>query len=265
MTTGAAGAALFVKCRYRQAEAEMMTLSELALSDGSAFEKYIQSKREGSGFAPWLREATSSPLVGAELALQLLERLPEAREGCPRSMEADLLVGAQMLEASVRGSAELVKTNLRLFPCKWEEGERRYQHICSRLEEREKYRGIFQITKSIAVIGISDSVDKPAYYVPAYLKEQGFQVSGVHPRGHSTLADNTVIRLTDLQSPPDMVVVFRRSDKVLDHLDEILRSSPKVVWLQLGIRNDDFAATLRERQITVVSDRCAKLEHQRMI
>ena len=264
MASGAIAAALFAKCRYSRAEAEMSLLSQAALSDGSAFENYIKAKRAGEDVEPWLREATSSPLRAAEAALDLVDRLPEARENCPRTMIPDLLVGAHLLEASVLGSVELVRANLELFPSPWEEGERRLQKVCFRLRERDEYQSLFRAAETIAVIGISDSHEKPAYYVPSYLKTRGYRIWGVHPRGESAVAERTVRKLTELASRPDLVVIFRASDKVSEHLPELLEVSPAAVWLQLGIVNEDFANALRQQHIKVVSDRCAMLELQKL-
>ena len=264
IVSGAAGAALFVKGRYSEAEPEMTLLSQIALSDGDAFESYIRAKRAGRDVEAWLREATLSPLRAAEAALGLADRLPHARKSCPRIMTPDLLVGAHLLEASVRGSVELARANLKLFPAPWKEGESRLQKVCSRLRERDDYRSLFRAVETIAVIGISDKSDKPAFYVPSYLKEKGYRIWGVHPRRESILADHTVTKLTDLRSAPDLVLIFRASEKVREHLDEIRETRPKAVWLQLGIADEEFAGALRKHQISVVSDRCAMLEHQKL-
>lgn len=264
ITTGAAGAALFTKCRYSQGEKTMGLLSQLALSDGRVFENYLKAKRAGEESQSWLREATLTPLQAAEAALELVEQLPEARATCPKPMTADLRVAARLLETSARCSIELVQANIKLFDTPWEEAKTRIQIVCSRLAERDSYRRIFEETRTVAVVGISDSEEKPAYYVPSYLKKQGCRIWGVHPRGENSMADHTVTRLSELEAVPDLVLIFRDPTKVSEHLEEILNLSPPVVWLQLGITNESFAGTLQENNIHIVSDRCAMIEHQKL-
>ncbi|MFA5506048.1 MAG: CoA-binding protein [Vulcanimicrobiota bacterium] len=264
MVAGAAGAALYVKCRYSTAAEPMARLEEMALSDGGAFEGYIRAKRAGEDVVPWLKQATESPLSGAETTLGLLEQLPEALQACPRSMTADLLAGAHLLEASTRATVELVKTNLRFFPSPWKVGQDRLAAIQSRLQERDLYRAVFQEAKTVAVIGISEKTEKPAYYVPAYLKQKGHQIWGVHPSGKNSLAERSATQLREFDAAPDMVVFFRRSELLMEHLDDVLGARPRTVWLQQGIVNDEFAKALEDRGIRVVSDRCSMVEHQKL-
>ena len=264
MTTGAAGAALFVKCRYYTAKREVEQLARLALKDGRAFEDYLRAKHKGEETTSSLRAATEIPLSAAELALRLLEQLPEARATCPRPMGADLDVGAHLLEASVRANLRLVKTNLRLFPEGWSEGETRLSNALARSEERERYRQGFQEIRTVAVIGISGNTDKPAYYVPAFLKARGYIIWGVRPDGRSELAERTATDLPSLGGTPDLVLLFRKSESISEHLDELLAVQPKVVWMQQGIQNEEVTTTLQARGVIVVSNRCAKLEFQRV-
>ena len=179
-------------------------------------------------------------------------------------MIADLLVGACLLDASTRGNLKLVETNLRLFYSGWSEGESRLRAVQTRLDERDAFAHLFGATESIAVIGISDEPNKPAFYVPSYLKEQGYRLWGIHPRGNSDLAEQTTLELKDLNNAPDLVLIFRRSEKVSEHLDDLLSVLPRFVWMQQGIRNDEVAEALRAKGVTVVSDRCAMVEHQKL-
>jgi uncharacterized protein len=264
MTAGAIGAALFAKCRYSPAIQEMEVLKELALADGGGFENYLRAKRAGEEVTPWLIQATESPLKAAEVSLQLLDRLPLARKACPKCMLADLAVGADLLESSVRGNLKLVAANLRLFPSGWSEGMGRVNAVSSWLVERDLYRRLFEMVETVVVVGISDDIEKPACYVPTYFKEKGYRILGVHPRGYSEVAERTTTQLRDLGSSPDLVLIFRRSDKVPEHLDDLLSVLPKAVWMQQGIHHEAVASALRASGVTVVSDRCAMLEHQKL-
>lgn len=123
----------------------------------------------------------------------------------------------------------------------------------------------------IAVIGFHRDSMKPAHYVPEYMHRQGYTVIPVNPalagRGESFFGSKAVSTLAEITTPVDVVEVFRRSDKVHEHLDDILSMNPlpRVVWLQLGIRDDEVARQLTERGIDVVQDRCMLADHRALL
>ena len=123
----------------------------------------------------------------------------------------------------------------------------------------------------IAVIGFHRDSMKPAHYVPEYMHRQGYTVIPVNPalagRGESFFGAKAVSTLAEITTPVDVVEVFRRSDKVHEHLDDILSMNPlpRVVWLQLGIRDDEVARQLTERGIDVVQDRCMLADHRALL
>jgi len=123
--------------------------------------------------------------------------------------------------------------------------------------------------RTIAVLGANPRPDRPAHYVPAYLKGHGYRVIPVNAlhTDKELFGEPVRGRLDEIGEAVDIVDVFRRADALEGHLDEILAMSPRprIVWLQQGIRNDDFTATLIEEGIQVVQDRCAKAEHARLI
>ncbi|HEX2863229.1 MAG TPA: CoA-binding protein [Deinococcales bacterium] len=141
--------------------------------------------------------------------------------------------------------------------------------VARELTSTAEVRGVLEAARTVAVVGFSADEGKPAHYVPAYLEEQGYRVLAVSPalasRGALAFGRPVVATLAELGEPVDVVDVFRRSDKVGDHLEDILamRPAPKVVWLQLGIRNDEVAARLVERGVSVVQDRCMLADHRR--
>lgn len=119
-------------------------------------------------------------------------------------------------------------------------------------------------TKRIAVLGIKTEAasDQPAYYVPAFAAERGFEIVPVpvyYPEATEILGQPVVRKVVDA-APVDMVNVFRRPKDLAAHLDDILAAKPKSVWLQQGIRDDAFAAKLSAAGITVVQDRCLLVE-----
>jgi predicted CoA-binding protein len=123
----------------------------------------------------------------------------------------------------------------------------------------------------IAVVGFHHDAMKPAYYVPEYMHRQGYTIIPVNPalaaRGESYFGQKAVATLAEITTPVDIVDVFRRSDKVREHLPDILAmpTPPKVVWLQLGIRDDVTARELAARGIDVVQDRCLLADHRALL
>ncbi len=129
-------------------------------------------------------------------------------------------------------------------------------------------KAILQASRTIAVLGAHDDPDKPAHYVPAYLKDQGYEVFPVNSQkvGQHILGQRVLSSLSELSTPIDLVDIFRRSEALPSHVDDILAMSPlpKVVWFQLGIQNDEVTQKLIEAGITVVQNRCTLAEHQKL-
>ena len=121
---------------------------------------------------------------------------------------------------------------------------------------------------TIAVIGFHHDTSRAAHYVPEYFYRRGYRVLPVNPalaeRGEEFFGHPAVAHLADLTTPVDIVVVFRRSDKVHEHLGDILSLSPRprLVWMQQGIRDPQTAGTLTEAGIDVVQDRCMMVDHR---
>ena len=129
-------------------------------------------------------------------------------------------------------------------------------------------RRILESTSTIAVLGAHVVTSRPAHYVPHYLARHGYRIVPVNPTfaGQVLWGERCRATLTDIDEPVDLVDVFRRSVDLPAHLDDLLGMThrPPVVWLQSGIRNDDFAASLSDRGIEVVQDRCTLAEHRRL-
>ncbi len=131
--------------------------------------------------------------------------------------------------------------------------------------------GIAQLlrdTKRVAVLGIKTEAQagQPAFYVPEYLHNAGVDVVPVpvyYPDATRILGKPVYRRVADVPGPVDMVNVFRRSEDVAPHVDDILAAKPKAVWMQSGIRNEQAAQRFAEAGIKVVQDRCLMVEHRR--
>jgi uncharacterized protein len=138
----------------------------------------------------------------------------------------------------------------------------------SLLTEKADLRHVLEDSKVVAVIGFHRDPGKPAHYVPEYLDRQGYSIIAINPalasRGETFFGRAAVSTLAELTEPVDVVEIFRRSDKVHEHLADILSMQPlpKVVWMQQGIRDDEVAARLVEAGIDVVQDRCMLADHR---
>jgi uncharacterized protein len=130
----------------------------------------------------------------------------------------------------------------------------------------EAVREILMSARTVAVLGAHIQPVRPAYYVPAYLAEHGYQIWPVNPRfaGQELFGRTTVARLAELVPPIDMVDIFRPAHALPAHVPDILAMNPlpTTVWFQLGIRNDGVARELRQAGIQVVQDRCTLADHR---
>ena len=121
---------------------------------------------------------------------------------------------------------------------------------------------------TIAVVGAHIDPAKAGHYVPAYLHEQGYDIRPVNPNylGHTLWGQPVRASLAEIETAIDLIDIFRRSDRVADHLDEILALTPRpqIVWLQLGVRDNRVANALMDAGINVVQDRCTLAEHRRL-
>lgn len=133
------------------------------------------------------------------------------------------------------------------------------------IEDAEAITDLLARTKRVAVLGIKTEAQAtaPAFYVPRYLADAGFDVVPVpvyYPDVTQILGRPVYRRLADVPGPIDMVDVFRRPQDLPAHLDDLLAAKPRSVWLQSGIRDDAFAERLADAGIHVVQDRCLMVE-----
>src|SRR5258707_330741 len=129
-------------------------------------------------------------------------------------------------------------------------------------------RGILNTVKTIAMVGFSPNVTRPSYFVFKYLLERGYRVIPVNPgqAGKEVLGQRVYAKLSDIPEPIDMVDIFRASAHVMPIVQDAvaLVPKPKVVWMQLTIRNDEAAALAEAAGIQVVMNRCPKIEYGRL-
>jgi predicted CoA-binding protein len=129
-------------------------------------------------------------------------------------------------------------------------------------------RAILGSVKTIAIVGASANRSRPVYIVMKYLLSKGFHVIPINPgqAGGEILGQTVYARLGDIPEPVDMVDIFRRVDAVPGIVDQALalEPRPKVIWMQLGIRHEEAAAKAEAAGLTVIMDRCPKIEYGRL-
>jgi len=134
------------------------------------------------------------------------------------------------------------------------------------LQHHDDLERVLRQSRTIAILGASDRPDRAGFYVGQYLRRVGYTVLPVNPvlEGQELFGRRVVATLGALTEPVDLVDVFRRPAAIDGHVDEILamRPVPRVVWLQLGIRNDRAARRLVEAGVDVVQDRCTLADHR---
>ncbi|WP_295317441.1 CoA-binding protein [Roseobacter sp.] len=129
-------------------------------------------------------------------------------------------------------------------------------------------KDILTRTRSIAVVGVSVNPVRPSYYVARYLTLKGFTVVPVNPMhaGETLFGREVVASLSGIGGGIDMVDIFRRSEAVPEIVDEALDELPglQTIWMQIGVSHAAAAAKAQARGITVVQNRCPKIEYQRL-
>jgi uncharacterized protein len=125
-----------------------------------------------------------------------------------------------------------------------------------------------ETARVIAVLGVSATPEKPAHYVPQYAVESGYRVIPVNPllAGQTLFGEPVRATLSEITEAVDIVDIFRRAELLDAHLEDILsmKPLPKLVWLQLGIRNPEFTEKLIAAGIEVVQDRCLMADHHNL-
>ncbi|MGA9433664.1 MAG: CoA-binding protein [Roseobacter sp.] len=129
-------------------------------------------------------------------------------------------------------------------------------------------KDILKRTRRIAVVGVSLNPVRPSYYVARYLDLKGYQIDPVNPRhvGETLFGKQIVGALSDIDGTVDMVDIFRRSEAVPEIVDEALEVLPGLatIWMQIGVSHEQAAAKAESRGITVIQNRCPKIEYQRL-
>ena len=129
-------------------------------------------------------------------------------------------------------------------------------------------RGILNMVKTIAMVGASEKESRPSYFAFKYLLERGYRMIPINPghAGKQMLGQRIYARLAEIPEPVDMVDIFRSPQYALPIVQEALalKPRPQVIWMQLGVRNDEAAALAEANGLKVVMNRCPKIEYGRL-
>lgn len=123
-------------------------------------------------------------------------------------------------------------------------------------------KSLFQETKTIAIVGLSDKPNRPSYRIASYLQANGFRIVPVNPSQPEILGEKSYASLKDIPFPIDMVNVFRKSEDCLEVAQDAVAIGAKSLWLQLGIVNLEAEKLALEYGLIFIMDRCIKVDHQ---
>ena len=130
-------------------------------------------------------------------------------------------------------------------------------------EDRDM-RNILCNSKTIAVVGISAKEERPSHMVAKYLVEQGFKVIGVNPKCDEVLGGKCYPDLKSIPEHVDVVDIFRKLDAIPGVVDEAIEIGAGAVWMQLGLEHEEAAQKARSAGLSVVMNKCTKIEHSRL-
>lgn len=133
------------------------------------------------------------------------------------------------------------------------------------MQDNKRIKEILQKSRTIAVVGCSRDPEKDAYKVPKYLKEHGYKIIPVNPFAEEILGEKVYKTLSGIKEPIDIVDIFRPSEECLDIVKEAIKMNLKVIWMQLGIKNEEAAKLAEKKGIKVIMDRCIMIEHKHLM
>lgn len=129
------------------------------------------------------------------------------------------------------------------------------------IESAEELKEIFQTCRTIAVVGCSPKPERAGHYIARFLQQQGYRVIPVNPGHKELVGERCYPSLRDIPEPVDMVDCFRRPEEMLSVVDDAIAIGAKVIWMQLGVINEEAAARAEAAGLKVVMDRCPKIDY----
>lgn len=128
----------------------------------------------------------------------------------------------------------------------------------------EKIREILGNVKKIAVVGLSPKEERPSNIVARYLVKQGYSITPVNPGQKEILGEKCYGSLMDIPHDIDMADLFLNSERVSAAVDQAIEKNIKVIWMQLGVFHREACEKALKAGVTLVVDRCVKIEHERL-
>jgi predicted CoA-binding protein len=129
--------------------------------------------------------------------------------------------------------------------------------------EDDEIRAILANNRVIAVVGLSGDPDRDSHRVAKYLQEHGYQIVPVNPKADEILGQKSYPALKDIPFPVDVVDIFRKIEAIPAIVEEAVAIGAKVVWMQLGLAENQSAQRARDAGLQVVMNKCLKIEHGR--
>jgi len=133
------------------------------------------------------------------------------------------------------------------------------------IDDTSGLRGILRESHTIAVVGVSANWYRPSYFAAKYMKDRGYRMIPVNPNYREVLGEKCYANLLDIPEHVDIVDCFRKSAEIVPLARDAVRIGAHVLWMQLGIRNDEAARIASDAGLDVVMDRCVKIEHARIL
>jgi len=132
-------------------------------------------------------------------------------------------------------------------------------------EQAATIRKVLRDAKTIAVVGLSPKPHRPSHQVASYLMEVGYTIIPVNPGQDAILGRTCYPNLRAIPTPVDMVDIFRRQETVLPIVEEAISIGAQFIWMQEGIVNKEAAAKAESAGLTVIMDRCTKIDHMNLL
>ena len=126
-------------------------------------------------------------------------------------------------------------------------------------------RRILTDSKTIAVVGLSPKPNRPSHQVALYLMEAGYTIIPVNPGQDAILGQICYSSLRDIPVPVDMVDIFRRSESVMPVVEEAIGIGARFIWMQEGVINEEASAKAERAGLTVIMNRCTKIDHMNLL
>ena len=132
------------------------------------------------------------------------------------------------------------------------------------MTEQEAIQDVLQRSKTIAVVGLSNSPLRPSHGVSAYMQMQGYRIVPVNPDVDFVLGEKSYRSLLDVPEPIDIVDIFRRSEFVPEIVNQAIAKKASAIWMQEGVVHEEAAQKARQAGLVVVMDKCILKEHRKI-